>query len=167
MNLHERDDVKILFPLHIFQVGDVLEEIGVQILVVKCVIWLHEVSEFLDYQLVAIFLQHLFCYGSDVFCRKGRYTYNNFFLRCKGNCRNEQCCEYCCDNYFFHNTSSSIFVFSIKKGPNPENGSGPDFHTELLSAGLIRRGSVPVAHHHVADCKYLNSVVHCVSSFSC
>ncbi len=60
MHLNQWDYVELLFLFHVVKIGDVLEEIGIQVFVLEGVVRLNKVGEFFDNQLVAVFFSTSF-----------------------------------------------------------------------------------------------------------
>ena len=115
MHLNQWDYVELLFFFHVVKIGDVLEEIGIQVFVLEGVVRLNKVGEFFDNQLVAVFFQHLFCYCCDVFGRKRSYSEYDLFLGCKAGCRYQYCCDQGDDQCFLHFFIPPCNLYSIFK----------------------------------------------------
>ena len=110
--LRDGYDVEVLFGPHIFEEGEMLEEVRVEAAVLEREVRLDKVGEFFDFDLVALLFEDLRRYRGDLLRGEGRHAEDNLL---GGLCRRsekEQSAEN--RNKFFH---SSYLRQNFANGP--------------------------------------------------
>ncbi len=84
MDLGNGYQIGLVLGIKVVEIRCMLEVVGVQFLAFKGQVGLYIIGEFLDLQLIALFLQNLFGHSQNLGMGCGRSTNNNLFVTLLG-----------------------------------------------------------------------------------